>query len=109
MDAPETPEEVHRRFDELAEELSHLGVSVSKMFGVPSLKAHGKAIGCLWGDSAVFKLPPERVAAALELKGTHRFDAMGDRPMKEWIVVPFAHAERWSAFASQALGYRTGG
>jgi hypothetical protein len=109
MNAPETSARVRRRFDDLADELAVRGVKVGPMFGVPSLKAHGKAIGCLWGDAVVFKLPPEGVAAALRLKGATAFDPMGGRPMKEWIAVPSAHAARWPAFADQALDYVRGG
>jgi hypothetical protein len=87
MGAPETSAKFHRRFGELAEELSHRGVSVAKMSGVPSFKAHGKAIGCLWGDPAVFKLPPHEG---------------GDRG-------PHAHTSTWPGLASQALDYLTGG
>jgi hypothetical protein len=33
---------------------------------------------------------------------------MGGRPMREWVVVPFAHAKRWREFAEAALEYVAG-
>ena len=109
MDVPETPAATRQGFDDLVEELAGRGVTAAKMFGVPSLKARGKVIGCLWGDALVFKLPPEGVEAALKLTGAEAFDPMGGRPMREWIVVPSAHAAGWRAFGDQALDYLSGG
>ncbi|MGH2597499.1 MAG: hypothetical protein ACRDH7_16300 [Actinomycetota bacterium] len=42
METPEIPEKTARRFADIAEELAGRGVSVTKMFGMPSLKAGGK-------------------------------------------------------------------
>ena len=41
---------------------------------------------------------------ALGLDGAHLFDPGGrGRPMKEWVVVPPAHAVRWAELAEAAL------
>jgi hypothetical protein len=53
----------------------------------------------------VFKLPDQaQREVALALDGTELFDP-GERgaPMKEWVVVPAAHADRWPDLADQAL------
>ena len=54
----------------------------------------------------VFKLPdPDAHAQALALDGAHLFDPGGKgRPFKEWVVVPFEHADEWESFAVHALG-----
>jgi len=41
---------------------------------------------------------------ALALDGAHLFDpGERDRPMKEWVVVPEAHAKEWPQLAERAL------
>lgn len=88
----------------------HLGehrVSVSAMFGKPALKdLDGKVFACLLGEEVTFRLGRDRPAhaEALELAGAHLFDPSGkDRPMKDWVCVPVAHAGRWPEFAESAL------
>lgn len=109
MDVPPTSSKTRRAFEDLAEELAGRGVTLSTMFGVPTLKAKGKALGSLWGDAIVFKLPPAELDVTLQLKGAHAFDPMGGRPMKEWAVVPAAHAKRWRSLAEASFAYVTGG
>jgi hypothetical protein len=108
MQLPETSAKVRTRFDALAEALAPRGVVVSKMFGMPSLQAKGKAIAGLWGDALVVKLPPADVQAAMKLQGVGLFDPMGGRPMKEWVVVPRTHARQWPGLAEIALAYVVG-
>ena len=57
----------------------------------------------------VFKLPDQKAhAAALGLDGAHLFDPGGrDRPFKQWVVVPAAHAAEWPRLAGQALALRS--
>ena len=51
-----------------------------------------------------FKLRGPAHARALELAGARLFDpsAIG-RPMKEWVEVPAASADRWDELAQEAL------
>jgi hypothetical protein len=43
----------------------------------------------------------------MALEGAHLFDPGGNnRPFKEWVVVPEAHASDWSRLAGQALESR---
>jgi hypothetical protein len=96
------------RFEELAATLEELrGVERVKMMGFPSLKHGGKLLASFYRDedAMVFKLPDAGAReAALALDGAHLFDPMGGRPMKEWVVVPSEHADRWADLADQALG-----
>jgi hypothetical protein len=107
MTVPETSAATRQRWDDLVEELAAKGVTDMKMFGVPALRARGKAIACLWGDAIVFKLPEAGVQEALALEGSAPFDPIGGRPMKEWIVVPSAHASAWRGLADQAFDFLT--
>lgn len=106
MTMPPTSTKARAAFDRVAEGLADDGVGKGAMFGMPCLKARGKAFAGLWGDSAVFKLTGEDHAAALALKGVGLFDPSGmDRPMKEWVVVPMAHTKRWDGLARAALDH----
>ena len=94
-------------FDEIADDLGaqHADVTLSQMMGMPALKRRGKLWVGFWKGEMVFKLvdPAER-ERALALEGAHLFDpGERDRPMKEWVVVPEAHAKEWPNLAERAL------
>ena len=66
------------RYAALAEELAtSSGVTPSKMFGMPTLKANGKAFAGLYEGSMVFKLDGDAHRRALALAGAHIFDPSG--------------------------------
>jgi hypothetical protein len=76
------------------------------MFGMPCLKAHGKAYAGFFKDAMVFKLRPPAHTEALALSGARLFDPMGQgRAMKEWVEVPFEHAAYWRELSRAALAY----
>jgi hypothetical protein len=95
------------RFDEIADDLvaQNADVTLSQMMGMPALKRVGKLWVGFWKDEMVFKLvDPEERERALALEGAHLFDpGERDRPMKEWVVVPEAHAKEWPQLARRAL------
>ena len=104
MDQPPISSATQRRYDEIAAGLAGAGVKASSMFGMPTLKLNGKAIGGLWGDAMTFKLAPDALAEALRLDGVNLFDPSGlGRPMKAWVVVPTAHAAEWERLAQLAI------
>ena len=109
MDKPPVSSATQLRYDEIAAGLAGAGVTASSMFGMPTLKRNGKAIGGLWGDAMTFKLAPDAVAEALRLDGTQQFDPSGlGRPMKAWVVVPFAQSGEWERLAQLALAASDG-
>lgn len=98
------------RYDELSEDLAARNdtVELGQMMGMPAIKRSGKMIGGFSTDEGamVFKLPDQAERdRALALDGAHLFDPSGGRraPMKEWVVVPAAHAADWAKLAAQAL------
>jgi hypothetical protein len=104
MDRRPISSATQRRYEEIAAGLEGAGVKASTMFGMPTLKRNGKAIGGLWGDAMTFKLAPDALAEALRLEGAQQFDPSGlGRPMKAWVVVPAAHADEWERLAQLAL------
>jgi hypothetical protein len=104
MDKPPVSSTTQRLYEEIAAGLAGAGVKASSMFGMPTLKRNGKAIGGLWGDAMTFKLAPGALADALNLDGAHQFDPSGlGRPMKAWVVVPLAQSGEWARLAQLAL------
>jgi hypothetical protein len=94
-------------FTSIAQELAarHESVEQGQMFGMPCIKANRKAFAGLFQDDMVFKLQGDAHAMALDLHGSHLFDPMGGRPMKEWVQVPSTQAGEWSHLAEKALEY----
>ncbi len=93
-------------YDEVVDDLlaRNAGVEATKMMGMPSLKANGKLFAGKTSDDMVFKLPDAGARErALKLQGAHLFEPMEGRQMKEWIVVPKAHAKQWPTLAETAL------
>ena len=78
----------------------------SQLFGKPSFKIGKKAFTCFFEKSMVFKLNGEFHQEALSLDGSKLFDPSGkNRPMKEWIQVPFDYKDKWKLFAEKAADY----
>ena len=96
-------------YDALAVRLESKGVKKSSMFGMPVLKLGRKPLCALEKDGVVFKLPSESSehANALKLDGARLFQPhMKNRPgplMKQWVVVPFKHSDKYDDFARASL------
>lgn len=85
------------------------GSEESQMFGKPCFKIFGKAFTCFYENSMVFKLKGNTHKEALSLNGSNLFDPSGkNRPMKEWVQVPFEHSEKWHELANDAYNYIRG-
>src|SRR5215211_8957452 len=102
---PEIGPKTVERFDRLAETFVARGATRSQMFGMPVLKAGGKVFAGTFGDAMTFKLGPEDLERARKLTGVEPFEPMKGRAMKEWVLVPLAHAKRWSDLAERAFRY----
>ena len=82
------------------------GATESQLFGKPCYKIGGKAFCCFFNDDMVFKLTTNDHAAAYSLDGSELFDPSGkNRPMKEWVQVPYDYKENWEEFAQSAAKY----
>jgi hypothetical protein len=93
------------RYEELVEELAARdpAVQAGTMFGKPVVKRNRKVVAGLDGTFMLFKLSdPDEREQALALDGAGPFVAMG-RPMREWVQVPFEHADEWPTLAEAAL------
>ena len=98
-------------FNKLAESLKEVGVTKSNMFGMPVLKLGRKPVAGLASDGINFKLAAEGndSKAALALPGAHLFqpEMHGKKGplMKQWVVVPFAHHEKYLDFAEASIQF----
>ncbi len=78
----------------------------SQMFGKPCFKIYKKAFVSFFKECMVFKLTGDAHTEALSLDGSELFDPSGkNRPMKEWVQVPFDYQEKWERFAEAAMDY----
>ena len=78
----------------------------SQMFGKPCFKINKKAFTCFFQNAMVFKLNGEFHKDALSLEDSKLFDPSGkNRPMKEWVQVPFNYKYKWKLFAKKSAEY----
>lgn len=83
-----------------------LDADISKMFGKPCLKVNGKAFAAFYQGEMVFKLHGLMHEKALSLEGARLWDPSGkNKPMKEWVQLPYAHHDSWKEFAEAAVDY----
>jgi len=106
-----TNDEARERYEDIAHELAATNgdVELRKLFSMPAIYVKGKACaGFTQGKEMVFKLTGAAHAEALGLEGAHLFDPGGmDRPMKEWVVLPAAHAKAYARLAQAAMRHVT--
>lgn len=77
-----------------------------KLFGKPCFKNGKKAFVCFFQNEMAFKLKGESHDEALSMDGSKLFDPSGkNRPMKEWVQVPYDYEDRWGEFAHLANIY----
>lgn len=99
--SPVTPE-----YQKLVDHFLAEGAEASKMFGMPCLKAGGKAFAGTYDKALVFKLTGEAHAEALTLPKAHLFDPSGTgRPMKEWVVTPEITPAKAKKLGEAAMTY----
>jgi TfoX/Sxy family transcriptional regulator of competence genes len=68
-----------------------------KMFGYPAAFANGQMFLSLFGDSMILRLPEAERAAFIQQHGSHLFEPMPGKPMREYVVVPPALLKSGSA------------
>ncbi len=83
------------------------GATKSQMFGKPCFKIGRKAFCCFFKNSMVFKLNGEVHQEALSLDDSKLFDPSGkNRPMKQWVQIPFEHKDKWKLFAEKSAFFQ---
>lgn len=105
---PAVPSAAEKLFHAIGQEFvsDAAGVVQGKMMGMPCLKVKTKMFCGYWSDSMVFKLTGDDHKKALALKGAQLFDPSEmNRPMKEWVLVPYTHKSKWRTLTASALAY----
>lgn len=93
--------EAKELFDQIGELLTKR--KRSSMFGVSCYKIERKPFIMFYENQIVCKLMGEFHAEAMQLTGATLFNPMGsDKPMGNWVQIPFLHADKWNYFAKLA-------
>ena len=100
----QTPTKEEQYFNQVGSEIQD--ALKSQLFGKPCYKIGKKAFVCFFKQAMVFKLQGEAHQEALSLDGSELFDPSGkNRPMKEWVQVPYHYQGQWKRFAQEAVEY----
>ncbi len=92
-------------FEDLAELLVAAGCRRGKMMGRPML-AVGRRMAVFFREGSLGVRLVAGTAAhaeALALPGTELFRPGQDRTFRDWVMIPYAYAERWPEFAFTAV------
>ncbi|HEY6238923.1 MAG TPA: TfoX/Sxy family protein [Thermoplasmata archaeon] len=109
MKMPRAGPEAVARFQKLLPTGS--GITVRTMFGQPAAFVTGNMFLGVFGDAVFLRLSEEDRAAGLLLEGSHLFEPMAGRPMREYVVLPttvLADAARARPWVDRALRYARG-
>jgi TfoX/Sxy family transcriptional regulator of competence genes len=82
---PAPPEQI-RLFGEMLQAFPL--IQMRQMFGYPCAFFQGQMFAGLFQDSFILRLSTEDRAQFFRLDGTHPFEPMPGRPMKEYVVLP---------------------
>jgi hypothetical protein len=102
---PEAGRRPFERFDRLAETFVARGATRSQMFGMPVLKAGDKVFAGTFGDAMTFKLGPDDLERGAHADRRRVLRADEGSPDEGVVLVPLAHAKRWSDLAERAFTY----
>lgn len=67
-----------------------------------SLKIRKKMFAFFGKGTFVVKLPKERVAELLQSGDGQPYDPGNGKIMKEWVIIPEEHSERWMDYTLEA-------
>ena len=84
------------------------GVAEGRILHATGLKAGGRVFAFPRRGELVLKLPAARCTALVEEGVARRFDKGDGRPLREWVAVPEASAERWEELAREARAFVAG-
>ena len=78
----------------------------SSMFGVSCYKIGRKPFILYYDNQLVCKLFDQIHSEAVQLEGASLFNpTASDKPMKNWVQLPFTHAAKWEYFAKFAYDF----
>ena len=83
---PPAPDEMVKLFERVIGTVP--GAQVRKMFGYPAAFINGNMFTGLHNNYMILRLSPDDLNTFLKLPGSHPFEPMPGRPMREYAVVP---------------------
>jgi hypothetical protein len=94
-------------YDELvARFVDRPGVGTGRMLSAQGLSYRGKYFAMLYRQSGLgLKLPAARVAELRTEAVGLPFESGQGRVMREWVVIPPDHDDRWEGLADEALAF----
>ncbi len=81
------------------------GVAEGRILHATGLKAGGRVFAFPRRGELVLKLPAARCTELVEDGVARRFDKGDGRPLREWVAVPEARADRWEELAREARAF----
>ena len=84
------------------------GVAEGRILHATGLKAGGRVFAFPRRGELVLKLPAARCTELVEDGVARRFDKGDGRPLREWVAVPEARADRWEELAREARAFVAG-
>lgn len=96
----------HEIFDPLADGfLAREGVDIGRMFASEGLRIRGKIFAFVSLDGGLtLKLPAPRTQELIAAGDADRMVMRGS-PMREWVIVPATHPDRWEALMEEAFAF----
>jgi TfoX/Sxy family transcriptional regulator of competence genes len=90
--------------------LSSRPVASRKMFGTTAwfLDANSQMFASVWGDGICVRVGAEAAASLVEAGEASRFDPMGGRPMREYVLIEadeVAEDDQLAAWLDRAAGF----
>jgi hypothetical protein len=70
-----------------------------------SLKTKKKMFAMLNKGNYVLKLPKDRVKELINSGEGQPYDPGTGKFMKEWVIIPIEHSDKWIDFASEAKSF----
>lgn len=91
-------------FDQIGESIPN--AKRGKMFGEICYKLGRRPFIYFSEEEIICKLFDERKAQAMQLPGAHYFAPMApDKPMTNWVCLPFEQEEHWAFFSEAAYAF----
>jgi hypothetical protein len=85
--------------------LSWPGVAEGRILHATGLTAGGRVFAFPRRGELVLKLPAARCTELVDDGAARRFDKGDGRPLREWVAVPDARADRWEELALEARAF----
>jgi hypothetical protein len=82
------------------------GAQLGENYGLPSISWKSKPFICYDKHFMIFRLSESKFEEALSLEGSRFFNPRDyEKPMKDWIQIPYRYRNKWKEFVEDAATY----